>query len=291
MLRSRLLLGTLMTTVFAGLIVLDGFIDGSISPDMPDKKIQATLLTALMALMAVPAQSEMAGLARKVGAKIFKGITIPASVMLATSWYWSQFSGNPMRYQLYYILFVPTFSMFAFAIVQGRKYGGQNMIKNCAVNYFNIFYLGFLSCFILGIRIDYGLWELVMFIMVIKFSDIGAYTFGKNFGKRKFSPRISPNKTWEGVLGACVFGGIVAYVFAAVCGIMGVWAAIVFGLLFGYLGQLGDLIESMIKRDAGQKDSSDKIPGFGGLLDVIDSPVATAPLAYLYFVVIHRFLG
>jgi phosphatidate cytidylyltransferase len=62
------------------------------------------------------------------------------------------------------------------------------------------------------------------------------------------------------------------------------WLAIVFGICFAFIGQLGDLAESMIKRDAEKKDSSNKVPGFGGILDIIDSPIVAAPFAYLFFI-------
>jgi phosphatidate cytidylyltransferase len=107
------------------------------------------------------------------------------------------------------------------------------------------------------------------------------------FGKHKFSPKISPGKTWEGMAGAIVFAMIVAVLFAAVLGIMKVWQAAIFGLCFAFIGQFGDLAESMIKRDAAQKDSSDSVPGFGGVLDVIDSPLAAAPFVYLFFIIIR----
>jgi phosphatidate cytidylyltransferase len=122
-----------------------------------------------------------------------------------------------------------------------------------------------------------------MFIFTIKSSDIGAYTLGRLFGRHKFSPKISPSKTWEGIAGAVIFAAIVAVIFSKCCGIMSWWSAVIFGAVFAVLGQLGDLAESMIKRDAEQKDSANSVPGFGGILDIIDSPLATAPLAYLFF--------
>ena len=122
-----------------------------------------------------------------------------------------------------------------------------------------------------------------MFVFVIKSADIGAYSIGTLFGKHKFSPKISPKKTWEGMIGAIAAAMIVAIGFARSCDIMSLWAAIVFGFCFAFIGQLGDLAESMIKRDAEQKDSASKIPGFGGVLDVIDSPLVAAPFAYMVF--------
>jgi len=168
-------------------------------------------------------------------------------------------------------------------LYQGVRFGISGVLANCGATLFAIYYLGILSCFVLAIRIEFGLWELLMFVCVIKSSDIGAWAIGRKFGVHKFSPRISPGKTWEGMGGAVGASVLVAVLFAVSCDIM-VWsAALVFGVFLAFVGQLGDLAESMIKRDAGQKDSADKVPGFGGILDIIDSPLMAAPFAYLFF--------
>ena len=135
----------------------------------------------------------------------------------------------------------------------------------------------------LAIRLDFGLWPLLMFIFVVKSADIGAYTFGTLFGKHKFSPKISIAKTWEGMMGAVFTAVIVAIIFATNSDIMFWWLAAIFGVCFAFIGQFGDLAESMIKRDAERKDASNNVPGFGGILDVIDSPLVAAPFAYLFF--------
>ena len=150
----------------------------------------------------------------------------------------------------------------------------------------SILYLGLLSSFILGIRIDFGIWPLLMFVFVVKSADIGAYTVGQLCGRHKFSPVISPGKTWEGMAGAAIAGVITGSIFAGSCGIMRIWLGAGFGVIFAFLGQLGDLAESMIKRDAEQKDSANSVPGFGGILDVLDSLLITAPLAYLFFMLV-----
>jgi phosphatidate cytidylyltransferase len=109
---------------------------------------------------------------------------------------------------------------------------------------------------------------------------------GRLFGKHKFSPVLSPKKTWEGMAGAVIFASVVSSIFALTSDIMLLWQAILFGIVFAFLGQLGDLAESMLKRAAEQKDSANTVPGFGGVLDVIDSPLATGVFAYLFFMLI-----
>ena len=123
-----------------------------------------------------------------------------------------------------------------------------------------------------------------MFIFTVKSSDIGAYTIGRLFGKHKFSPKISPGKTWEGMAGAVVFAGFVGSIFACCCGIMPWQYGTLFGAVFAFVGQLGDLAESLIKRDVGRKDSSNWMPGFGGVLDLLDSILFAAPIAYLFWI-------
>jgi phosphatidate cytidylyltransferase len=173
--------------------------------------------------------------------------------------------------------------LLAVLLYQYASYGTYGVLANCGVNCLSIWYLGLLSSFCLAARIEFGLWPLLMFVFVVKSSDIGAYAIGTLLGKHKFSPKVSPAKTWEGMGGACAAAVIVAVGFAVSCDIMAWWLAVVFGLCFAFIGQMGDLAESMMKRDAQQKDSANKVPGFGGILDIIDSPLVAAPFAYVFF--------
>jgi len=278
-LKYRLLFGALMILVFVGLVLLDGWLDGSLIQSTPNKPTQATIFALLVVLLTIPAQLELGNLIKQTGAHLFKSITIPTSILLATIPYWI---GNNKAWVLY-ALCVPAFSLLALFLAQALKFGTDGTIRNVSASVFSIIYLGLFCMFIVGIRVEFGPWVLLFFVFSIKSSDIGAYAFGRLFGKHKLCPRISPGKTWEGLAGAAVVAAGVSFVFSHACGIMpGLWA-VVFGAVFGVLGQMGDLVESMIKRDAALKDSSSSIPGFGGLLDVIDSPLATAPLAFAAF--------
>ena len=283
MLRYRLIFGTLMTILFLGIVILDGWLDGALCNDTPNAAIQGTLLAILLAVLAVPALFEIARLIRQTGAKVFLAIAIIASIILATSSYWGQFASNSFNFRLIYTPFILAITMLGLFFYQAVRYANDSVIINCGANLFAIIYLGLLSSFVLAVRIDFGLWPLLMFVFTVKSSDIGAYTTGKLLGKHKFSPTISPGKTWEGMVGAVVLAVVVGSIFAKSCGIMPLWLGVAFGAIFAFLGQLGDLAESMIKRDAQQKDSAKSLPGFGGILDVIDSPLATAPFAYLFF--------
>ncbi len=288
MLKYRLFFGTLMVLCFVGLILAGARLDGSLSAAKDDDaRIQGSLFCLLVVLVAFLAIPEMAGLARRKDVRIFMPLAIASSVVVGTSWYWRQFANDAIAFQLYYVLFAAAFCLLAIFLYQAVLFGTSGVIVNCAVNYFAIFYLGFLSSFILGLRIDFGPWALLMFISTVKAADTGAYTVGKLFGKHKFAPRISPGKTWEGIGGAVLFGIITAVGFSVFCDIMPWCYGTLFGGIFAFLGQLGDLAESMIKRDAEEKDSSANIPGFGGVLDIVDSPLGTAPAAYAFFMLIN----
>ena len=281
MLRHRLLFGILMTVAFIAIVAFDGWIDGSLTLSKDDdNQIQGTIFCILIALLAIPAQLELSKLAATKNLKIFAPVTIIASILLATSWFVLQII--EIQAEIYF-LYLLTFTLLIIFVYQHLNYGTSGVLANCGINCFSILYLGLLSGFCVAIRIDFGLWPLLMFVFVIKSSDIGAYSIGTLFGKHKFSPKISPGKSWEGMAGAIGAAVIVAISFAGSCDIMSLWTAIVFGFCFAFIGQLGDLAESMIKRDAEQKDSANKIPGFGGILDIIDSPLIAAPFGYLVF--------
>jgi phosphatidate cytidylyltransferase len=281
MLRYRLLFGTLMTLVFTAVVVFDGWLDGSVTISAADdKSVQGTILCILVILLIIPAQFELSRLAAVKNLKIFLPVAITASILFAANRYLQQLVEFPPET---YLSLLSAFVLMALFLYQYKRHGTSAVIANCGANYFSILYLGLLSSFCIAIRIEFGLWPLLMFVFVVKCADIGAYTFGTILGKHKFSPKISPGKTWEGMGGAVGAAIIVAVGFALICDIMVWWPAIIFGVVFAFIGQMGDLAESMIKRDAEQKDSANKVPGFGGVLDIIDSPLLAAPLAYLFF--------
>jgi phosphatidate cytidylyltransferase len=293
MLKYRLVFGTLMTVFFAAIVIFDGWLDGSLTAsavrhplvEAADKPMQGTIFCVLVALLVIPAQLELSKLASAKNLKIFSPITIIASILLATSWYWLQLVKiSPV----FYLSFLSAFSLLGLFLYQYIRYGTSEVLANCGASYFSIIYLGLLGTFALAVRIDFGPWALLMFVFVVKSADIGAYSFGSLFGKHKFSPKISPGKSWEGMAGAVATAIIVAILFAISCDIMVWWLAVIFGCCFAFIGQMGDLAESMIKRDARQKDSAIAVPGFGGILDILDSLLPTAPFAYLFFMFSSR---
>ena len=281
MLKYRLLFGVLMTAFFAAVVIFDGWLDGSLTVcPADDKPVQGTVFCVLISLVVIPSGLELSKLAAAKKLRIFAPVSVPASILFATYRYWQQLVEFPPDT---YLIFLSALVLLALLFYQYVGYGTSGVLANCGASYFAVLYLGLLCSFCVRLRIESGLWHLLMFVFVVKSADIGAYTMGTLFGRHKFSPKISPSKTWEGMAGAVAAAVIVAIGFAVSCGIMAWWLAIVFGLCFAFIGQIGDLVESMMKRDAEQKDSANNVPGFGGILDIIDSPLVAAPFGYLFF--------
>ncbi len=147
-------------------------------------------------------------------------------------------------------------------------------------------YLGLMLGFLVAIRREHSAWVVLWVILSTKSCDIGAYFAGRAFGRHKLIPWLSPGKTWEGLIGGALLAGavgaggllLVADVQRPRGELLG--AGFAAGVLFAVVGQAGDLIESLFKRDAGIKDSGETLPGFGGVLDVLDSLLLVAPVAY-----------
>ncbi len=129
-------------------------------------------------------------------------------------------------------------------------------------------------------------------LIAAKTCDIGAYTFGRLFGKTKMAPLLSPGKTWAGAIGGIATSTVATWawlslvppLFNAAWQPSPAWAACVYGAVVGLTGMIGDLCESLLKRDAGKKDSAALFPGFGGLLDLLDSVLYAGPVAYALWV-------
>ena len=158
-------------------------------------------------------------------------------------------------------------------------------------------YMGMVPGFYLAIRCEFSVWAALSVIAVVKAGDIGAYFTGRRFGRHKLNTWLSPGKTWEGTAGGIAVAGAVAVACVAIGAAAGdrlgggvdggagglalSWPmAAAGGVVLGVVGQLGDLWASLIKRDAEQKDAGHGVPGFGGVLDVVDSAIPAAPVAY-----------
>jgi len=154
---------------------------------------------------------------------------------------------------------------------------------------FGLMYVPWLLNFIQKINFFPGVegrFYLLYFVVITKFSDTGAYIVGSLIGRHKMIPRISPGKTWEGFGGALAVSVLVSLLFVYFVGdrMYGMnWThAVVLGFLLGLAAVVGDLIESIFKREANIKDSGKFFPGIGGILDLLDSLLFNAPIMYLY---------
>jgi len=178
-------------------------------------------------------------------------------------------------------------------IVRYRHAGGET--RRLAATVWPLCYVGLLFSFLVLLRSLHagaaGVVMLLAMVTVVKMGDTGAYTVGRLVGRHKLAPHLSPGKTIEGALGGLVFSSFGAWLVLSwiwprvVGGEPARWTEwLAFGILVGVAGMLGDLAESLLKRDAAMKDSSRWLPGFGGVLDIVDSLLFAAPVAYFFFV-------
>lgn len=168
-------------------------------------------------------------------------------------------------------------------IMQFTRKENQNAVTLIAVTLFGVFYIGWFFTFLVKIRFLEDGYKLVAYLLLVtKAGDMGAYLIGSKFGSRKLIPRISPNKSLEGAIGGFIFSVLCAFLGRLFLGWLSVSFILISGVLIGVFAQLGDLAESLIKRDYEVKDSGSLLPGLGGMLDVIDSLLFTAPIFYIY---------
>jgi phosphatidate cytidylyltransferase len=177
----------------------------------------------------------------------------------------------------------------AFLAEMARFTGPGGSVERIALSIWVIAYLGLMPCFLVELRLgqfegnaDLAAVALALTIFVPKGCDIGAYFTGRFLGRHRMTPTLSPKKTWEGAVGGLLLAIAITFGLNSLGPVIpgGVANVILFGLTVGIAGMLGDLAESLIKRDCERKDASQAIPGFGGILDVVDSILFAAPVSY-----------
>ncbi|MBU1087822.1 MAG: phosphatidate cytidylyltransferase [Candidatus Omnitrophica bacterium] len=204
---------------------------------------------------------------------IFIGIIIPLSIYfgfeLTKGWE---------------LLFIVTSTLIFFVLQFIRKDSSQAIV-GISTTLFGIFYVSWFLSFLIKIRfLPQGTLFAAFLLLVTKMGDVGAYLVGKSIGKHTLIPRISPKKTLEGSLGGLIFSLIAAGMSKMYLPFISIGHLLAMGVLLGFLAQLGDLCESLIKRDCQVKDSGDRLPGLGGILDIIDSIIFAAPIFYCYLI-------
>lgn len=242
--------------------------------------------------------AEFYGLAAKLGLVcysrwgVFGGLLLLTATFLYISGEWG-FAASPSRANdfesSFFILFV-----LGLCIRQFLSRHNTKGIIAISTTLFGLMYVPWLLNFIQKINFFWpgeaghlqGHYYVLYFVLVTKFSDCGAYVVGSLFGKHKMIPRISPGKTWEGFGGAIVVSTAASVLFALWAGsrLVGMTTlhAVILGVILSVAAVVGDLIESLFKREAGLKDSGHFFPGIGGILDLLDSLLFNAPLMYLY---------
>lgn len=198
--------------------------------------------------------------------------------------------------------FLTGFLLGVFLYEMARFTEPGHSLERMASTWLIVAYLGWLPCYFVQLRwllpIDegfdhdqYNSMALALAAFVPKLCDIGAYFTGRLLGRHKMTPLLSPKKTWEGAL-----GGLTTAALGTIALDRWGWPLlnrdlrleIAFGLTVGLAGMLGDLAESLLKRDCAKKDASNSVPGFGGVLDVVDSIIFAAPVAYTWLAVLNE---
>jgi phosphatidate cytidylyltransferase len=202
------------------------------------------------------------------------GIIIPLSIMF--------------RFELtkgWEFLFI-ILALIFLILMQLKRRQNSGAIIGISTTVFGIIYISWFFSFLIKIRyLSGGLGLLGAVLLITKSCDIGAYLIGNRFGKAHLVPQISPNKTIEGALGGVLFSVLSALACRPFLD-FGYSHLIILGIAISILAQLGDVSESLIKRDCGIKDSGNIFPGMGGILDQIDSLLFTAPVFYFYMSVV-----
>jgi len=289
-LRNRLTFGPIMLALVLALLWLDCAMERWTAGRIGNGSagLAGAGLLALLLIILPPAILELARLFAAERMQPYRFIAAAGSGALAVHAFLTQFV-KFKEYAASSLAFIIVFVMLFAALRRAWVRQTHEAIVHMAGTVLATLYLGGLAWFLMALRVKRSAHEgvqgstmlIVMVLLVVKFTDIGAYFGGRLLGRHKLIFWLSPGKTWEGLgLGMLAAGAV-----GAACSMWIAhfrwWQGLIFGIVIGGIGQLGDLLESLMKRDADVKDSGALIPGFGGVLDVIDSPLLAAPFAYL----------
>lgn len=264
---SRLIIGPVLIVLALGLFWLDVQLQ---KPGM--------ILYGLLVLVYPLASIELASMAKLKGMPANAWIMCLAAIALAGTMYLC----DDVRA-------LPTMIVLTFMVSilwHCRKAQPAGAIGAAGVTLLGAIYLGVLGGFYLIMCKEHSAWVVLAVILITKMGDSGAYFTGHAMGKHKLILWLSPGKTWEGFIGAMVWAAAFAALFAWIGRYMtpahefNIAGAALGGVLLAIIGHAGDLTMSLFKRDAGIKDSGALLPGFGGVLDILDSILLTAPAAY-----------
>jgi phosphatidate cytidylyltransferase len=288
MLGWRLLVSAVLIPVFVGLF----YLDARLGPSAP-------VLLCLALLIAVRSAWELVGLFRTRSFEPNFAQTAALAGLVAASAWLPHVAGFQVleRVGLDSGLIFGLALLWLLASNAFRYEGPGRRMETLGAELFIVAYAGLLLC--LTVRLRWvgadpleqarGYYVLGSLIIAVKCGDTGAYTFGRLLGRRKMSPLLSPGKTWAGAVGALIGGGLGSWLwlqfgprlFGATWMPGSALVCILYGVILAVAGLVGDLCESLIKRDLGKKDAAALLPGFGGLIDLTDSVVYAGPIAFL----------
>lgn len=198
----------------------------------------------------------------------------------------------PLEYSVAVFVFSILLAMTWHLIEYER--GQDNATHDFFASIGGLTYMGWIAAYLLDLRnLPDGVWWSILVLPTVWLVDTGAYLIGARYGKHKMTPRLSPKKTWEGFWAGAISGAITSAFFTYIYSTWGplhlpVWEGALFGFVIGLLTPLGDLGESMFKRQAGMKDSGNLFPGHGGVFDRIDSWLWAGVLGYYFILIIVR---
>lgn len=229
--------------------------------------VQVFVLTALVEFYNLPRKK-----------KIFpeRGIGILLALMVGFSFYFHVFT---LGMALYFALLI--FAVYYIFVID-RLEKLVHFPASIAITFFGAIYLSFTLNFFIWLREEHGPYYIYFLLAVITVGDTGAFIIGKLWGRHKLVPMASPKKTWEGSIAGLLTGGLAGLLVHQLLlqSEAVLWKAVVFALMIQVIAQISDPMESLFKRAAGVKDSSNLLPGHGGFLDRVDSLILTAPIFY-----------
>jgi len=259
----------------------------------PGSPFTRALFLVIILLLAGTGLMEFYGMVERRGVQCYKYCGLIGAVLLITGTFLNLIGAlgrhdSPARVNDFETVFVILF-VLGLCVRQFVSKTNTTGIASISTTLFGLMYVPWLLNFIQKINFFpnvKGQYYLLFFVLITKFSDTGAYLVGSLIGKHKMIPRISPGKTWEGFGGAIVVstGASLAFTYFARLKMpeMNAMHAVILGVLLSTAAVIGDLIESLFKREAGLKDSGKFFPGIGGMLDLLDSVLFNAPIMYLY---------
>lgn len=243
------------------------------------------IFSLLASVMIGISLSEFFGLIEKKKIFVYKYFGIIIGMLVPIIIY---FQGGMEGYFTLEPFFIVIACLFIF-VLQFIRRDSHDALTSIAVTMFGLLYIAWFFSFFIKLKFLPGGPLLVAFlVLVTKMGDVGAYLIGSSMGRHSLIPRISPKKTIEGTIGGLAFSVASAVLSKSYLPAFPYGHLVVLGLLLGILAQMGDLAESLLKRDCAVKDSGTNLSGFGGMLDLIDSLLFTAPIFYFYVAVLMK---